>query len=233
MNVLVPLAGPDFLLSDGTTKAEQLVNGQPLLRWVLDNREWIKSGTVSPADMVFILLDHPVTRAFSAGPLATWYPNAKSVFLGSYTKGAALSALAGLATLPNFHNIPVCVDLADIYYQAQPRKLLFSENDPHLGGIALSFESKNPQYSYLRVNNVGAVVEAKEKSQISNTASAGTYFFRNGIVYLGALQHTLFHAGEFEFNGLQYVCPLFNGVLAQGLEVGLEMVTDVMDIKVV
>ena len=40
MNIIVPLAGPNMILPDGSLKCCQKVNGVPLLRATLETRPW-------------------------------------------------------------------------------------------------------------------------------------------------------------------------------------------------
>jgi hypothetical protein len=229
LQLLVPLAGPDFDRIDGSTKAEQLVDGQPLLRKTLASRSWMRRGEVTAANMVFVLRDTPTSRRFASGPLASWYPGCSVVFLGAEANGAAMSALAGLTLLSG--NAPLCVDLADILYHDDLDPLGSFSADSKLGGIALTFRSSDSCYSYLRQDATGGVVEAAEKRVISDQASAGTYLFRDSSVYLTALSaalaapETQTHAGRF------FVCPLFNGVVAQGWRVVCHPVADVHDIN--
>ena len=229
MKVVVPLAGPDFERPDGSVKAEQLVDGEPLLRAALEKRPWWRNGLVRDEDLVFVLLDTPRGRAFAAGSLAAWYPRARQVMISQTTGGAALSALAGVALIDDVE-APLCVDLVDILYRSRldpPATFAACNAD----AIALVFPSSNPIYSYLRADESGCVVEAAEKRVISTQASAGTYIFANPSIYLDALAHNLRHRSEVTHKGLFFVCPLYNGVLATGGRVILELVNDVQDIK--
>lgn len=228
MKVITPLAGPAFEGPYGGTKAEIVLSGTPLLRAALESRPWWRSGAVADADHVFVLREGAASRRFATGPLAAWYPRARSVFLSAATGGAALSALAGLALLADSGE-PLCIDLADILYDT-PANAEFGFGAAE-GGVALVFFSDNPAYSYLRTDSAGRVVEAAEKRVISTHASAGTYLFRSAAVLLRALAHNLDHAEAVTHRGLFFVCPLFNGVLAQGLEVRLQPVAAVQDIK--
>ncbi|WGW06066.1 glycosyltransferase family protein [Tropicibacter oceani] len=229
MRVIVPLAGPDFVREGGALKAMIPLDGQLLLRRVLTSRPWAQG--VAPEDHAFVLIDGPETRAFARGELAQWYPGASVTFLSRYTRGAALSALAGMVSGADMGE-PIVVDLADILYTSTlDPKAMFAAN-PACGGIALTFPSDNPAYSYLRLDAFGAFSEAAEKRVISNNASAGTYMFRDLPTYLRALAHGLENAASQTFRDLFFVCPLFNGVHDQGKSVLLAPVTDVTDIKV-
>ncbi|AOL22389.1 hypothetical protein Ga0102493_111361 [Erythrobacter litoralis] len=176
------------------------------------------------------MADRPETRAFATGSLARWYPGAAQVFLGQYTRGAALSAMAGVA-MSIADDGPLIVDLADILYASDLNPGAVFSRDSDCGAIALAFQSRSPSYSYLRLDHDGMVVEAAEKRVISSNASAGTYVFADVSVYLTAMAHALRDFDKQQHNGLLYVCPLFNGVLAAGYNVELAPVTEVVDIK--
>jgi len=226
MRVIVPLAGPDFILPDGMLKGQINYQGKPLLRHVIDSRPW----TNSNSPICFVLFDSLKTRAFASECLSEWYPNSSSIFLSKYSRGAALSALAGIGLGQDFSE-PVIVDLADIMYKTTLDPVVCFANSHGIGGIALTFSSSNPVYSYLRLSPMGQFIEAAEKRVISEHASAGTYVFRNTAIYLRALAHSLEHESTQTFSNLFYLCPLFNGVLHQGLDVVLEPVVNVVDIK--
>ena len=230
MEVVVPLAGPDFERSDGSTKAEMLINGQPLLTQALWSRSWWRHGAVTAPDFCFVLRDTPVARRFAEGALADWFPGARHVFLSHATAGAAFSAAAGVALCDP--SAPVCIDLADIlYHDDLDATEAFAVNE-RLGGIALTFSSDRPVYSYLRLDAQERVVEAAEKRVISAHASAGTYFFRDAGVYARALGHAVAHRESQTYRGVYFVCPLFNGVIDCGFDVRHAAVSDIVDIKI-
>ncbi len=228
MRVIVPLAGPDFVLANGKVKAVLDLDGEPLLKKALESRPW--AGSVDPAKYVFVMLDRPETRRFAQSELADWYRQSQVVFLSQPTRGAAFSALAGVSSYTNIDE-PFVIDLADILYSSSlaPHKVF--ADSPDCGGIALTFHSDAPEYSYLRCDADGRFVEAAEKQVISSQASAGTYIFANATVFLRAVAHAIENEATQARGGLFYVCPLFNGVRAQGRNVSLSPVTEVVDIK--
>jgi hypothetical protein len=226
MRIIVPLAGPDFIRDGGALKAEIELDGEPILRRVLSSRPWARA----VQDHSFILIDAPETRAFATGALDEWYPGASVTFISKYTRGAALSALAGIATGQDV-NEPIIVDLADIGYDSTLEPIGVFKKNPGCSSIALTFKAENPTYSYLRLNASGSFDNAAEKSVISNNASAGTYIFRDMATYLRALAHNLENAHDQTFRDQFFVCPLLNGVKDMGKQVLLETVTNVIDIK--
>lgn len=230
VKIVVPLAGPDFVAADGRLKAlADIGTAEPFLHAALKQRPWAKNA--APTDYAFVLHDRDETRAFAANHLQSWFPGCGVVFLSHFTAGAAFSSLAGAAIQMGADERPMVLDLADILYASDVDPALHFARNPGDGGLALTFQSTNPIYSYLRKDARGVVVEVAEKKVISSEASAGTYAFRSGPVLLRALAHALENAATQTHRNLFFVCPLFNGVLAQSLAVATETVHDVRDMK--
>jgi hypothetical protein len=231
MKVVVPLAGPDFISDCGQIKCLRTVNGHPLLKWVLYNRPWFKRGETSGCDYVFVLKDTPESRGFYELALQRWFPDCSAVFTRNDTRGAALSALLGVATLRDLLDEVICIDLADIYFEGDlDIQGPFSDRDD-LGGIGLVFESNLPCYSYFKLDGCGDVALVREKVVISNIASAGAYVYRSAVTYMNALQHSIIHLQELTHNNSYFVCPVFNGVTAINQVICLMPVTNVLDVK--
>lgn len=213
--------------ADGSIKALEPFQGQPLLKYALDSRPWASKAK----QYSFVLYDCQEARRFAHAYLSHWYKGCSVVYLSAFTRGAAISALSGLSVLDEFCQ-PLIIDLADIIYNSNINIKQVLEADQSIGGIALVFESNNPQYSYLASDSNGQFVEAAEKRVISDQASAGTYIFRNCATFLKAVAHAIENESSQAYNSLFYVCPLFNGVLAQGKQVALARVFDIMDMKI-
>lgn len=227
MNIIVPLAGPNMLLPDGSLKCCQKVNGLPLLRATLEARPWHNDSI----NYYFIFEDLPETRIFVNRDLMNWYPRAKATFISNQTKGAALSVLAGLAMVPS-NAEPILVDLADIIFETDAKPQQVFESDNKIGAIAFTFSSSSPEYSYLNFDENNKFLEAKEKSVISQHASAGTYVFKNYAVYLSCLSWYLSIGKKYKYNDLFFVCPLLNAIRHNNLEVMNYKVKKVFGFKI-
>lgn len=229
MKVIVPLAGPDFELGNGQVKAELLVRGRPLLKHALKSRRWWIKGRTTGDDLVFVLRDSEPSRRFAKGSLKEWFPSARCVYLEQATSGAALTVLAGLALEANSIE-PLCVDLADIFYDTfdEPEGAFVNSR---VGGVGLAFRSEEPTYSYFKTDEAGQVVAVAEKKVISANASVGTYFFASPEAYLRGLANNLARRGEVMYHGAFFVSLVMQGLLEAGLQVLLHPVHDVFDIK--
>jgi len=229
--VIVPLAGPDFVQPGGTLKGLRSIDGVPLLLDTLQTRPW---ADIVPHDRYsFVMQDVPEARCFAENQLRQWFPGCKVTLLSALTSGAAMSALSAAGAVAGCHPGPVVIDLADIRYQCGLASVQQALAPPDVGGVALTFTSENPAYSYLRRDEGGAVVEAAEKRVISNDASAGTYIFASMAIFLRAVAHALENAEQQTHRGLFFVCPLMNGVLDAGMAVATVPVRDVHDVKMI
>jgi hypothetical protein len=226
MNVVVPLAGPDFERPDGSVKAMMPIDGQPLLRLAFESRPWCDD----ISDLIFVLRDLPASRAFAQDQLARWYPSARCVWLSRGAGGAALSAAAGAALIQDPEE-PLVVDLCDIMFRSDLDPVRRFADDRRLGGLAVTFASALPQYSYLELGPDGTMLRAREKIVISSHASAGVYAFRDSAMFWGALAHSLRHRTELAHKGALFVCPMLNGVVAQGWDVRAAPADSARDIK--
>lgn len=218
------------MASDGRIKALDQLDGQPLLMRTLMSRPWVKNGSLSWSSLAFVLLDSERTREFAKRHLEEWFPGCQTCFISHVTSGAAMSALCGVAELADL-DAPLCIDLADIVYDCAVNPVTDFGRYPDLGGIALTFNSSWPMYSYLEFSSSGEMIRAREKQVISDIASAGTYFFRSASVYLDSVSHLIRHRDILGYNDLLFVCPTLNGTAASGLRVEARPVINVIDVK--
>lgn len=226
MHVITPLAGPDFVDPDGSIKALKPFQGQPLLKFALSTRPWASK----VKHYSFVLYDCDESRRFANEYLIHWFEGCSIVYLSKFSRGAAMSCLAGLSVLDDF-SYPLIIDLADIIYTSNVNIDEVLNVSPGIGAIAFVFDSDNPIYSYFACDHSGRVIEAAEKRVISHHASSGTYVFCDCPTFLQALTHAFQNESSQTFNDLFYVCPLFNGVIALGKQIILQDVYDIIDIK--
>lgn len=227
MKVVIPLAGPDLVHPEFGLKPLHDLRGVPLLRAALEGRPWRIRGEVVDSDLIFVLRegeDLLPLRAF----ITAAYPGARIVTLTHVTGGALFSCMAGAAAFAGDAE-PLCIDLADILYEwpgYAPEALWAGD----VSAVAPIFESSDPAFSYLRFEN-GQVVEAAEKQAISTSASVGTYLFADLGTMLRASAHIFEQSERWTRGGVHFVCPILNGVLAQGRRVSAPYVTSVVPVS--
>jgi dTDP-glucose pyrophosphorylase len=93
--------------------------------------------------------------------------------------------------------------------------------DRNLDGSILIFRdaSRNPKWSYARVDEDGIVREVAEKTPISDLATAGIYLFRRGSSFTSAAIDMI--AANERVNGEFYTCPVYNHLIRNGARIGV------------
>ena len=87
------------------------------------------------------------------------------------------------------------------------------------GGM-LTFRSDHPRWSYARTDPHGLVLQVAEKVVISDQATVGIYYFRHGSDFVRFAKQMI--AKDIRVNGEFYVCPVFNELVQDGLDVYVE-----------
>lgn len=89
-----------------------------------------------------------------------------------------------------------------------------------LDGSIMTFEdpTRNPKWSFARVDDAGMVVEVKEKVAISTHATVGIYYFSSGEAFVDAAVQMIISNDR--TNGEFYTCPVYNHLIVQGKRVG-------------
>ena len=75
------------------------------------------------------------------------------------------------------------------------------------GGIAV-FKSTHPKWSFVKTNDFGNIVEVQEKNPISNLATVGFYYFKNGHEFVSNAKEMI--ENKDTVNGEYYLCPVYN-----------------------
>jgi hypothetical protein len=211
VNCIVPLAGPDFVTPQFGLRPLFPLDGVPLLEAALTSRPWWRQGSLDARGLVFVIREvagADEVRAF----IERRFAGAQTVMLSHPSGGALMSALAATALLRE-PAAPLIVDLVDILYDGEiDCHALFA--DPKTAGALPWFSSAEDCYSYLELDG-DRVMRTAEKQVISRHASAGTYLFRDAATFLDAAAYSLRHREALAWRGALYLCPAFNGLIAE------------------
>jgi dTDP-glucose pyrophosphorylase len=84
-------------------------------------------------------------------------------------------------------------------------------------GSILTFieESRDPKWSYAKVDENGAVLEVKEKVPVSKYATVGIYMYNRGRDYVDSAIDMMIRRDK--VNSEYYTCPTYNYLIANGL----------------
>lgn len=137
------------------------------------------------------------------------------VQLGGITEGAACTVLSAINYINNEQDLLIVN--ADQYFQFGMDTFIQAARSMEADGAILTFKSSHPKWSYVRVGASGYVLEAAEKKVISDSATAGVYYFKRGSDFVQSAQSMILknirHNNEF------YVCPVYNELILAGKRV--------------
>lgn len=218
MYCIIPLAGPDCYSKKFGIRALFPIDGIPLVKKTLLSRQWFINGDLKPEKIIFVLKDFPQLNILKSF-LASEFPNSQNITLSSCSKGALLSAVSGTSLISNF-NEPLIIDLVDLIYYSDfsPVQLFNSKLSP--SGIIPYFQSQNPKYSYLKLEN-DVLIQANEKKVISTNASAGTYFFKNTPIFIDVVRRSIENPILSTYKNSYYLCPSYNTLIPEKKVIGV------------
>lgn len=213
MKCIVPLAGPDLYTEKWGLRPLVQFDGKPLIEYALKGRPWFSS--LDGSDFYFVVRDVEEVGLLE-GRLRLMFPGCYVVRLPHLTGGAMFTALAGVS-LTSSTSSPIVIDLADMIFSDWSADLSMPW-PKDVGALFPTFTSADPRYSYLREVD-GVVVEAAEKQVISNIASVGVYIFKDQETFVSAAAYSIKNRARLTVFGAQFVCPMANGVIADGQKV--------------
>lgn len=215
LNVIIPAAGQGSRFAKAGWKKPKPfidVESRPMLAHVIEN--------VAPRGAQVTLLlrsDH-----ISAHPDLTSQfekTGARIVRVEALTEGTACTVL--LARKQFDTDRPMLVansdQLVDFDVSAYVRDCFERELD----GSILVFRdpTKDPKWSFARVDENGLVLEVAEKKPISDLATVGIYLFARGSDFVAAAVDMI--AENERVNGEFYTCPVYNYMIKNGARIGV------------
>jgi len=81
-------------------------------------------------------------------------------------------------------------------------------NETEADGGMVTFKATHPKWSFAKLNSEGLVTEVAEKNPISDTATVGYYYWKNGSDFVKYAEQMI--DNNIRVNNEFYVCPVFN-----------------------
>ena len=188
------------------------VAGKPMIERVLENLNHTSFQTV------VIARSSHLSKAPQMGEMLK-EQGVKVVSSDGLTEGTACTVL--LARTEIDPEAPLVVANCDQIIDFDCRGFLEDCLKRGLDGSILVFRdpTKNPKWSFARLDENGLVAEVKEKVAISDLATVGVYLFAKGRHFANAAIDMI--ARNERVNGEFYTCPVYNYMIQQGLRVGV------------
>lgn len=221
LHIIMPMAGEGSrFLKEGWTTPKPLIElkGIPLFKRAI--------GSVAiedaPMKYSFIVRKEHIVKYAIDEEIKKILPEANVFSVEKTTRGAVETCLIAERAISSEDSVVVMdcdLEFKSKFYLGRIKKILEQPIDKVNGGMLVSFESKEPRYSYAEVDDQMVVKRTAEKEVISSHALCGAYFFSSAKGFLTAAHRLL---NEPVFNKPEYyVSLLYNYLLADGETVRL------------
>lgn len=211
LNVLIPMAGAGSRFAEaGYVFPKPLieVNGKPMIQVIVEN-------IGIDANYIFIVqashrkdynLDHLLSMIS---------PNCTIIEVDKMTEGAACTALLAKEHINN--NAPLFFANSDQFVEWDSCEFMYKMQETDADGGIVTFNSVHPKWSFAKVDDSGFVTEVAEKRPISNLATVGYYFWKNGSDFVKHAEQMI--ENDVRVNNEFYVCPVFNEAISAGKKI--------------
>ena len=221
MNIVIPMAGRGSRFRDvGWSVPKPLIKvlGEPLYAWALKGLplEQARRIILIPPDEVAhdVAFREDVRNRFGEHDI-------EIVPVAEVPEGQACTVLLARAFIDSDERL--LIFNADTYQRSSGLSALI--DDSSVDGVLSAFRAPGEQWSFVKVNDAGRVVETAEKRCISEWASTGMYYFRRGADYVAAADAMI--ANDERTRGEFYVAPLYNRLIAAGAHIAMDAVDEV------
>jgi HAD superfamily hydrolase (TIGR01509 family) len=211
MNVLIPMAGAGSRFQQaGYTFPKPLIDveGKPMIQVVVENLN-------IDANFIFVVQKEHREQYNLDTLLNLIAPNSKVVEVDGLTEGAACTALLAKEYIDNDN--PLFFANSDQFVEWDSTEFMYKMNETDADGGIVSFRATHPKWSFAKVNDEGLVTEVAEKNPISDIATVGYYYWKNGSDFVKYAEEMI--ENDIRVNGEFYVCPVFNQAIEDNKEI--------------
>ena len=211
INVIIPMAGEGKRFSDvGYTIPKPFipVHKKPMVQAVVENLN------IDGKHIFIIQKKHSVGNNLETF-LKALKPDSVVIDIDDLTEGPACTAL--LADVHIDDNPLIIVNCDQMIHDFDVNKLLEFCDKNEADGILGAFLSSSKKNSYMKIDPQGEVTEIKEKIVISNIATNGLHFWKNGRDFVKSAKEMI-EAGE-RYNNEFYIAPTYNYLIKDGKKI--------------
>ena len=218
-NILIPMAGRGSRFEEqGYTDKKPFidVNGKSMIHRVIKNL-----GMEFDKEYMFILIclqEDFDKYDFTEFEKVIGHNSYDVVILDDVTEGAAQTILQAKDLIND--DTPLMTMNSDQLVDWDVERLF--EMCEQFDGVIPCFYGEGNAWSYARTLDNGYVQEVAEKKQISNTATAGYYYWKKGSDFVKYAEQMI--EDNSRTNGEFYVAPVYNWAVLDGKRIGVFMV---------
>lgn len=202
LNVLIPMAGAGsrFELAGYTFPKPLIeVKGKPMIQVVVENLNL-------EANYIYVVQKSHRQKYNLDTLLNLITPGCKIVETDGITEGAACTALLAKQFIDN--DAPLFFANSDQFVEWDSNEFMYKMNETNADGGMVTFTATHPKWSFAKTDDKGLVTEVAEKNPISDIATVGYYYWKNGSDFVKYAEQMI--ENNIRVNNEFYVCPVFN-----------------------
>ena len=211
LNVLIPMAGAGSRFEKaGYTFPKPLieVKKKPMIQVVIENLN-------IDANYIYVVQKSHREKYNLDTLLGLLTPGCKIVEVDGITEGAACTALLAKEHINN--NNPLFFANSDQFVEWDSNEFMYKMQETDADGGIVTFNATHPKWSFAKVNEQGLVTEVAEKNPISDIATVGYYYWKQGSDFVKYAEQMI--DKNIRVNNEFYVCPVFNQAIENGLQI--------------
>jgi len=211
LNILIPMAGAGSRFEKaGYTFPKPLieVRKKPMIQVVVENLN-------IDANYIYVVQKSHREKYNLDTLLGLLTPGCKIVEVDGITEGAACTALLAKEYINNGN--PLFFANSDQFVEWDSNEFMYKMQETDADGGIVTFNATHPKWSFAKVNEQGLVTKVAEKNPISNIATVGYYYWKQGSDFVKYAEQMI--DKNIRVNNEFYVCPVFNQAIEAGLQI--------------
>lgn len=167
---------------------------------------------IDVADVTFVVLRQHIDNYDIDKIILHYFPQARIVILPEILPGPVYTSIKGIELIHD--EAPIIFNDCDHMFKCSEINSLFTNDEFKYDGGLLTFESSEPQYSYVQYE-AGKIVGTIEKKVVSNRAICGAYIFENAKLFKKMAEIYINHCPYNEC----YMSGLYNVMCEKNMEI--------------
>ena len=211
LNVLIPMAGAGSRFEQaGYTFPKPLieVKGKPMIQVVVENLN-------IDANYIYIVQKTHREKYNLDTLLNLITPDCKIVETEGLTEGAACTALLAKEFINS--DAPLFFANSDQFVEWDSNEFMYKMQETNADGGIVTFTATHPKWSFVKIDTNGLVTEVTEKNPISDIATVGYYYWKNGSDFVKYAEQMI--KKNIRINTEFYVCPVFNEAIQDSKQI--------------
>jgi len=202
LNILIPMAGAGSRFQQaGYTFPKPLieVNNKPMIQVVVENLN-------IDANYIYVVQKSHREKYNLDTMLNLVTPGCKIVEVDILTEGAACTALLAKEYINN--DSPLFFANSDQFVEWDSNEFMYKMQESNCDGGIVTFKATHPKWSFAKIDDNGFVTEVAEKNPISDNATVGFYYWKQGSDFVKYAEQMI--ERNIRVNNEFYVCPVYN-----------------------